>query len=71
MEGLGLSSSWIAGVVAALVIGVVLWKAVKLALKVVVFVVGAAVIAVIVLLAAQHGGAALPLPAPPGQVSTP
>lgn len=71
MEELGLSSSWIAGAAAALVLGVVLWKVFKLALKIVVFVVGAAAIAVIVVLAAQHGGAALPLPVPPGQASKP
>lgn len=71
MEALGLSNTGIAGVVAALVVGVVLWKVFKLALKIVVFVVGAAAIALVVALAAQHGGAALPLPGPSGQASTP
>lgn len=71
MEALGLSTTGIAGVVAALVVGVVLWKVFKLALKIVLFVVGAAAIALIVVLAVQHRGAALPLPVPSGQASTP
>lgn len=65
MEFFGVEALGLGGALAALVLGLVLWRLFKLALKVVVFVVGAALVALVVVLAVQNGGASLPLPAVP------
>ena len=69
MEGLSVHALGVGGAVAVLLLGILLWRLFKLALKVVVFVVATALIALAVVVAVQHGGVSLPLPPLPGQTT--